>query len=87
VDAAAERPTGARPPEPATPPAASDEARTASLLGELTQAVRKYGVEKRRVPKTLEELVASGYLSQIPQAPAGKKFAINKNLQVYLADE
>jgi hypothetical protein len=87
VDAAAERPAGARPSEPAAPPAATDETRMAALLGELTRAVRKYGVEKRRVPKTLEELVANGYLNQVPQPPAGKKFAINKNLQVYLADE
>ena len=49
--------------------------------------VRKYGAEQRRVPKTLEELVASNYLSRVPQAPSGKKFAINKNLQVYLANQ
>ena len=65
---------------------AADEAQIAAALNALTQAVRKYGVEQRRVPKTLEELVANGYLSRVPPAPTGKKFAINKNLQVYLAD-
>jgi hypothetical protein len=56
-----------------------------TVSNELTQAVRKFGAEQRRVPKTLEEVAAGGYLSRIPQAPAGKKFAIDKNLQVYLA--
>ena len=64
---------------------AVDEAEIAAVLNGLTQAVRKYSVEQRRVPKTLEEVAANGYLSRVPQAPAGKKFAINKDLQVYLA--
>jgi hypothetical protein len=63
---------------------APDEARMAAVLGELTQVVRKYSVERRRVPKTLEELVANGYLTRIPPAPTGKKFAITKDLQVQL---
>jgi hypothetical protein len=73
--------------DPAAPAVTTDETRTAALLAELTQAVRKYGVEKRRVPKTLEELVAGGYLSQVPQPPPGKRFAIDKKLQVNLVDE
>ncbi len=56
-------------------------------LNELTQAVRKYAVEQRRAPGTLNELVTNGYLAAIPAAPAGKKFAINKNLQVYLVKQ
>ena len=55
-----------------------------ALLAQLTQAVRRYGVEQRRAPKSLEELVAQGYLPALPEAPAGKKFAISKNLEVYL---
>lgn len=58
-----------------------------ALLGELTQAVRKYGAERRRAPKSLEELAEQGYLETAPQAPPGKKFAINKKLQVYLVDQ
>jgi hypothetical protein len=69
---------------PAT--AATDEAQLAAVLGELTQAVRKFGVEQRRAPKTLEEVAAAGYLSRIPEAPSGKKFAISKELQVYLTN-
>ena len=66
---------------------ASDRAQIAAVLNELTQAVRKCAVEQRRAPKNLEELVAGGYLSRIPPAPAGKKYMINKNLQVYLANQ
>src|SRR5262245_50142858 len=63
---------------------ALDESQTAALLKELTQAVRKFSVEQRRVPKNLEELVANSYLIGVPPAPAGKRFAIDKNLQVTL---
>ena len=59
-------------------------AQTAAQLSELTQAVRKYAAEQRRVPQNLEELVAKGYVSQIPFAPTGKQYVINKNLQVTL---
>lgn len=72
--------------EVATAAAPPDAAQIATVLNELTQAVRRYGVEQRRVPKTLDELVAAGYLSRVPQAPAGRRFAISKNLQVYLAN-
>jgi len=30
--------------------------------------------------------VAKGYLSSVPSAPNGKRFAINKKLEVYLTD-
>ena len=63
---------------------ASDDAQMAVILGELTQVVRKYSVERRSVPKNLEELVANGYLTRAPEAPAGKKFVISKDLSVQL---
>ncbi len=66
---------------------ASDDAQMAAVLGELTQVVRKYGVERRSVPKNLEELVANGYLTRAPQAPSGKKFAITKDLRVQLVNK
>ena len=66
---------------------AADQAQIDVALNELTQAVRKYAVEQRRAPATLNELVTNNYLAAIPIAPAGKKFAINKNLQVYLANQ
>ena len=66
--------------------AAVDANQVATTLAELTQVVRKYGAEKQRVPKDLNEIVAAGYLPSVPSAPAGKKFAINKQMEVYLAD-
>jgi hypothetical protein len=74
-----------------SPPSAStgaaDQAQIDRALNDLTQALRKYAVERRRAPATLDELVTNGYLAAIPNAPAGKKYAINKNLQVYLANQ
>ncbi len=58
------------------------------LLDQLTQVLRKYSVENRRVPKSLDEVVAAGYLKEMPPAPAGKKFTIEpKKLQVVLVDQ
>lgn len=79
----------APPPDTGTPPGQPGETvepQAAPSLGELTQAVRKYAAERRRVPASLDELVAHGYLARVPPAPAGKKFVINKNLEVVLAN-
>ena len=78
------KPSSSGPPESGAP-ATADEAQITAVLAELTQVVRRYAAEQRRAPKTLEELVAAGYLSQVPEAPAGKRFAINQKLEVYLA--
>ena len=67
----------------ATPDTAAADARAA----ELTQVVRKYAAEKQRAPKDFQEIVAAGYLTSMPAAPAGKKFVIDKNLAVQLADQ
>ena len=69
------------------PSVAAATASAEALVAELTQVVRKYAAEKQRAPKSLNELVAAGYLPSTPAAPAGKQFAIDKNLQVYLADQ
>ncbi|MFO1498865.1 MAG: hypothetical protein U1G07_10820 [Verrucomicrobiota bacterium] len=63
---------------------ALDPGQVDRLLQELTQAVRKYSVEQQRVPKGLDEVAARGYLARVPEAPPGKRFAIHRNLQVYL---
>lgn len=55
-----------------------------AILAELTQAVRRFGAERRAVPQGLEELVAHGYLGQLPPAPAGKRFVITRDLRVVL---
>jgi hypothetical protein len=77
-------------PEPVQAPQAGrtiDPAQLQAQLNELTQAVRKFGAEQRRVPKSLDEVVASGYISSLPAPPSGKRFAINKSLQVYVANQ
>ena len=66
--------------------AAPDTAAADARAAELTQIVRKYAAEKQRVPKDFQEIVSAGYLPSIPSAPAGKKFVIDKNLQVQVAD-
>lgn len=78
----------------ATPPPAvaqrasnSSQENISATLARLTQAVRRFGVERRKAPGTLDEVVAAGYLSGLPAAPAGKKFVIDQeHLQVVLAD-
>jgi hypothetical protein len=67
-----------------TAQAPASEAELATALQELTQVVRKYAMEKRQAPKSLDDLVSAGYLQLPPQPPPGKKFSIDRNLQVQL---
>jgi hypothetical protein len=78
-------------PAAATAPAGADgntaaaaETDYSKTLDRLTQAVRKYAAETRSVPKSLNELVAAGYLPEIPTPPAGKQFVIDDQLRVRL---
>jgi hypothetical protein len=77
---------GVAEPMPAAPEESTrpEEADMTAVLGQLTQVVRKYAVEQRRAPGSLDELVSAGYLSQLPEAPAGHGFRIDKKLQVEL---
>ncbi|MCS7337321.1 MAG: hypothetical protein NZ739_03675 [Verrucomicrobiae bacterium] len=64
------------------------ESDPAAVLAELTHALRKFSVENRRVPASLDELLRAGYLRAIPTPPPGKKFAIDpKRVEVVLASE
>lgn len=64
-------------------PAVNPEANLANVLAELTQALRKYSVEQRKVPASLNDLIAAGYIKNPPQPPPGKNFGIDiKNLKV-----
>jgi competence protein ComGC len=77
-------PTAARTNEAAE---SAGDAETAAILGQLTQTLRKYSAEEQRVPKSLQELVAAGYLPAVPAAPNGKRFEINeKRVEVILAE-
>jgi hypothetical protein len=64
--------------------AAASESDASKTLDRLTQAVRKYAAETQSAPKSLNDLVAAGYLTELPEAPAGKKFIIDQNLRVQL---
>jgi hypothetical protein len=66
------------------PALAPNEVDYSKILDRLTQAVRKYAAETRAEPKSLNDLVTAGYLSELPEAPAGKKYVIDGNLRVQL---
>ncbi len=59
------------------------EADLSAVLAELTQVVRKYSFEQKRLPASFDELVTAGYLAGPPTAPTGRKFSIDpKTMQV-----
>jgi hypothetical protein len=75
--------SSSQPPATATSNVAGDSD-LSKTLDRLTQAVRKYAAETRSEPKSLNDLVAAGYLSELPEAPAGKKYVIDGSLRVQL---
>src|SRR4051812_5188261 len=60
-----------------TPAVAHPGSDISAVLAQLTQAVRRYGAEKQKVPASLNEVLGAGYVQGTPQPPAGKKFAID----------
>jgi hypothetical protein len=78
--------TGPRPANaPVVPIVLSDPGNAEKALADLTQALRKYSFENRRMPKTFSEVIAAGYVQPVPQPPPGKKFEIDpKTKQVVL---
>ena len=72
------------------PPAKSQEyvANGQIDLPALTVALREYCHWKMRVPKDLNELVASKYLTNLPTPPPGQKYAIDPTkLEVMLVNQ
>jgi len=71
----------AGPAAPATPTVpdgpAIAEADVSAILEEMTQALRKFSFEKKRLPTSIDELVTAGYLGAQPTAPGGKRFSID----------
>lgn len=64
-------------------PGASPE--FAATLTDLTHAVRRYAAEKQKAPQSLEEVVAAGYIKQLPEIPADQKLVLQpKRLDVVL---
>jgi hypothetical protein len=80
---AADKPASA----PTTAPAEATPGERADLsatLNRLTQSLRKFSAEHQRVPKSLDELVTAGYLTELPAAPPGKKYVFDDQLRVRL---
>jgi hypothetical protein len=81
-------PVPVTPPSPTPPAAPAVIPATSSAeaaLGTLSQAVRRYAAEKQRVPATLDEVAAAGYIQIVPQPPAGKRYVIDrKRMEVTL---
>lgn len=59
-----------------------------AALAQLTQILRRFSVEHRRVPQSLSELTGAGYLSALPSPPAGQQFVIDaKHVEVVLQNK
>ena len=57
-------------------------------LAALTAALRDYCKWKMRVPKDLNELVTSGYLTNLPAPPPGQKYSVDPTyLEVKLVSQ
>lgn len=68
--------------------AESGAAQGSPETAELTQQLRRYSFEKRKLPENLDELVAAGYLKAVPPAPTGKKYAVDtKRAEVILVNQ
>lgn len=44
----------------------------------LTSVVRRYTVERQQVPRDLVDLVTQRYLDNLPTAPVGQRFVIDR---------
>ena len=73
---------------PVIPIVLSDPGNVEKTLADLTQALRKYSFENRRMQKTFSEVVAAGYVQPVPQPPPNKKFEIaQKTKRVILMNQ
>lgn len=59
-----------------TAPAATDSI-PAQHFSTLSQALLTFRRDKKRAPKDWQELITTGYLKQMPAAPAGKRYTFN----------
>ena len=71
-------PVNARPVTAVRPIVVDAGGDAAAACAQLTQALRKFALQQRRLPASFEELVASGYVAGVPQPPPGKRYAIDR---------
>jgi len=57
-----------------------------TILEELNREVKKWVMRNRRKPANFEEVVSTSHL-QVPPPPPGKKYVLNSELKVELADQ
>ncbi len=83
-------PTAATTPAPETAPAAADDLNEdqKARLNYLSIALDQFRNVYMRFPKNMDELAKSGYITQMPKPPGGKKFAIDEaHFRVILVDK
>ena len=74
---------------PGTPPAAATaESINVQHFGQLSKALLTFRRDKQRAPKDWQELIATGYLKQMPTAPPGKAYVFNRqSLDVVMVNQ
>ena len=81
----------APPPMTATAPAvaaAESDVPSKDALEAVTHALQSFSIAHERAPKSLEELISSGYLRKLPPPPAGKKYVYVPEINnISLADQ
>lgn len=70
----------------AAPELTPAEAEVATELATLTRELKRHVVSTKKRPNSFEEFVAEAKVT-VPPAPAGKKFALSKELRVVLVDQ
>ncbi|MBM3876918.1 MAG: hypothetical protein FJ386_09395 [Verrucomicrobia bacterium] len=69
------------------PTAPADAALRNPVHVQLTEAVHLYLMDHRKMPADFQTLVRDKYVKEMPQAPQGKRYAIDRRrLQVVLVD-
>ncbi|HEY1171628.1 MAG TPA: hypothetical protein VGH19_09680 [Verrucomicrobiae bacterium] len=72
----------------ATPEAPEMTVPSKDALEVVTMATQSFFIANDRAPKSLDELVSSGYLKRLPVPPVGKKYVYDaENAKLSLADQ
>jgi hypothetical protein len=72
-------------PAPTQPLAVSPNANNDEILAQLTREVRKWIVGHQRTPQSFEEFASTTQV-QVPPPPAGKRYALTKQMKVVLVN-
>lgn len=83
-DAAAIAPAPSTPAPGALPVTASI---SVQHFNQMSEALLKFRRDKQRGPKNWEELIAAGYLKQMPSPPPGKRYTFDRSLNVQMVNQ